>query len=173
MTIGLGGSMPQGKTIPNKRCRGCATAQAQPMVSLVSNRIGPNMTQDAASGREGRDFGMKSGRALAAQLGTLVSKTATELRLPDLRMATLRVARNDNTTFGCLNTLRDRVDVILCAYTKDGRSFDLWELPVDIWQRHAREASTGSTLRGKLTQMSRSAVTVHGKSLGRVVLTER
>ncbi len=128
------------------------------------------MTQDAASGREGRDFGMKTGRALAAQLGTLVSKTATELRLPDRRMATLRVARNGNTTFGCLNTLRDRVDVILCAYTKDGRSFDLWELPVSIWRLHARDASTGSTLRGKLTQMSRSAVILHGKALGRVVL---
>lgn len=130
------------------------------------------VTQDAASGREGRDFGMKTGRALAAQLGTLVSKTATELRLPARRMATLRVARNSNTTFGCLNALRDRVDVVLCAYTKDGRSFDLWELPVAIWRLHAREASTGSTLRGKLTQMSHSAVNAHGKALGRVELNE-
>lgn len=128
------------------------------------------MTQDAASGREGRDFGVNTGRALAAQLGTLVSRTATELRLPDGRMATLRVAQNANTTFGCLNILRDRVDVILCAYTRDGRSFDLWELPTAVWSLRAREASTGSTLRGKLTQRSRSAVSTHGKALGRVVL---
>ncbi len=109
------------------------------------------MAQDAISGREGRDFGVRTGRALAAQLGTLVSSTASELRLPDGRGATLRVARNANTTFGCLNTLRDRVDVVLCAYTKDSQSFDLWEVPVAVWQRHARQASSGSTLHGRLT----------------------
>jgi predicted transcriptional regulator len=123
------------------------------------------MNQTPESGREGQQFGLSAGRALADKLGTLLSPIAAELKLRDGRLATIRTAKAKNTTWGCLNGLRDRVDVIICAYTKDGQTFDLWEVSREDWRANARNASSGSSMRDKLTLMSKSAVQRVGRAL--------
>ena len=125
---------------------------------LSDTKKAKQMTQSAESGREGYEFGLSAGRALAERLGTLISPVASELRLKDGRLATIRTAKAKNTTWGCLNGLRDRVEVIICAYTKDGKTFDLWEVSQKDWLANARNASSGSSMRDRLTQMSKSKV---------------
>jgi hypothetical protein len=122
--------------------------------------------QDEVSGREGYEFGVSAGRALASQIGELVSPVATELKLPDGRRATLRTAQGRNTQWGCLNTLLERVDVVLCAFTQDGRNFDVREVDAKVWAREARNASPGHKLRNKLTLLGKSSVEKFGRPFG-------
>lgn len=126
----------------------------------------PGGGQDEVSGREGYEFGISAGRALASQIGELVSPVATELKLPDGRRATLRTAKGRNTQWGCLNTLLERVDVVLCAFTPDGINFDVWEVDAKVWAREARNASPGHKLHNKLTLLGKSGVDKFGKHFG-------
>lgn len=123
--------------------------------------------QDDSSGREGYEFGIAAGRALATKIGELVSPVATELKLPDGRRATLRTAKGRNTQWGCLNTLLERIDVVLCAYTPDGMNFDIWVVDAKIWAREARNASPGHKLHNKLTLLGKSGVEKYGKPFGK------
>lgn len=138
----------------------------KPRGAAASRGTKPHGGQDEVSGREGHDFGVSAGRALAAKLGELLSPVATELTLPDGRRATLRTARGRNTQWGCLNTLLERVDVVLCAFTRDGRIFDVWEVDAKIWAREGRNASSGHKLHDKMTLMGKSAVEKFGRSFG-------
>lgn len=134
------------------------------MVSAKSYKTGGG--QDEVSGREGYEFGVSAGRALASQLGEIVSPVATELKLPDGRLATLRTAKGRNTQWGCLNTLLKRVDVVLCAYTSDGTRFDVWQVDADVWAREARNASPGHKLHNKLTLLGKKGVEKFGRHFG-------
>lgn len=122
--------------------------------------------QDEASGREGYEFGITAGRSLAGQIGELISPVATELKLPDGRRATLRTAKGRNTQWGCLNTLLERVDVVLCAFAPDGKNFEVWEIDAEVWAREARNASPGHKLHNKLTLLGKSGVEKFGKRFG-------
>jgi hypothetical protein len=130
----------------------------------------PGGDQDEISGRDGYEFGISAGRALASQIGELISPVATELRLPDGRRATLRTAKGRNTQWGCLNTLLGRIDVVLCAFTSDGVSFDVWEVDAKVWEREARNASPGHKLHNKLTLMGKSGVEKFGKPFGKLAI---
>ena len=122
--------------------------------------------QDEVSGREGYEFGTSAGRALAAQIGELVSPVATELLLPDGRRATLRTAKGSNTQWGCLNTMLERIEVVLCAFTADGTNFEVWEVDAKIWAQEARNASPGHKLHNKLTLLGKSSARKFGKPYG-------
>lgn len=126
----------------------------------------PGGGQDEFTGREGYEFGISAGRALASKIGDLVSPVATELKLPDGRRATLRTAKGRNTQWGCLNTLLERIDVVLCAFTPDGTNFDVWEIDAKVWASEARNASPGHKLHNKLTLLGKSGVEKFGKPFG-------
>lgn len=128
-------------------------------------RAPPGAGQDETSGREGRDFGVSAGRRLAEKLGSLVSPIATELELVDGRPATIRTARRRNTQWGCLDTVLQRVDIIICAYTKDDKNFQLWEITPEIWRRESRSASAGHKLHGKLTLINKATAEKFGRRL--------
>lgn len=130
----------------------------------------PGAGQDAESGRAGRDFGMDAGRRLAEHFGRLLSPVAAEVELPGGRKATVRTARDRNTQWGCLDTLRDRVEVMLCAYTRDGTTYQVWEITREEWKDLARPASAGHKLHGKLTLVRKSDVALRGKRLEDVTL---
>jgi hypothetical protein len=111
-----------------------------------------------------------AGRAIARKLGELVDPVATELRLPDGRRATVRTAKKRNLQWGCLHSVRDRVDIIICAYTKDERIFEVWEVTPAQWRSLAREASPGHKLHGRLTLVRKSDVERVGKPRSEIVL---
>ena len=134
------------------------------------SRALPGAGQDAETGRAGRDFGVTAGRAIAEQLGKLVDPVATELRLPDGRRATVRTAKKRNLQWGCLHSVRDRVDSIICAYTKDEKTFEVWEVTPAQWRSIAREASPGHKLHGRLTLVRKSDVEQRGKAMPKIVL---
>lgn len=125
----------------------------------------PGAGQDRESGQEGYEFGVSAGRKLAEKFGSLTSPTATELKLLDDRPATIRTARRRNTQWGCLDSVLERVEAIICAYTKDDKNFQLWEVTPEIWRREARSASAGHKLHGKLTLISKATAEKFGKRL--------
>jgi hypothetical protein len=132
--------------------------------------VPPGAGQDVETGRAGRNFGVSFGRAIAQILGELIDPVATELILNDGRRATVRTAKNRNVQWGCLHTVRDRVDVIICAYTKDEESFEAWEVTPRQWRSIAREASPGHKLHGRLTLVRKSDVERIGKRLPNIIL---
>ena len=136
----------------------------------VQHRAPPGAGQNAETGRAGRDFGVIAGRAIAQKLGELIDPVATKVKLADGRIATIRTARNRNTQWGCLDTVLNSVDVIVCAYTKDGMSYEAWELAPDQWKSHARPASPGHKLHGKLTLVRKSYVQEIGNRMPNITL---
>jgi hypothetical protein len=138
--------------------------KAPKIASTKSSKSGGG--QDEVSGREGSEFGVSAGRALASHIGELISPVATELKLPDGRRATLRTAKGRNTQWGCLSTLLERIDVVLCAFTSDGTDFVVWEIEAKVWVREARNASPGHKLHNKMTLMGKSGVKKFGKPFG-------
>lgn len=138
--------------------------------SASVGRAPPSAGQDAETGRNGRDFGMDAGRRLAERFGRLISPIAAEIEMPNGKKASLRTARDRNTQWGCLDTIRDRVDLIICAYTRDGSTYQIWEITTSAWRTIARPASAGHKLHGKLTLARKSDVERLGRRLPDVSL---
>ncbi len=92
----------------------------------------------AAGGREAAEFGHIAGRALCERLGRLVSAQANEFIDAEGRRGTVRTARGKNKQWGCLISLRQRVDRIICAHTDDGDTFTLIEVTPEVWEREQR-----------------------------------
>lgn len=137
---------------------------------LKSKRAVPGAGQDSETGKAGRDFGMEAGRRIAAHYGRLVSSVAATLRLEDGRHATVRTAKGRNTQWGCLNSVLKGVDLIYCAYAKDGKTFEVWEVQPEKWKLKARPASIGHKLHGKLTLVSKSDMKEIGKKIAEALL---
>jgi hypothetical protein len=136
----------------------------------VRHRAPPGAGQDAETGRAGRNFGVKAGREIAQKLGELIDPVATKVRLLDGRIATVRTARNRNTQWGCLDTVLESVDVLVCAYTKDVKNYEGWEIVPSQWEEHARPASPGHKLHGKLTLVRKSDVQHYGTKMADISL---
>lgn len=138
---------------------------ADPSRPRISGRAAPGAGQDAETGKAGRDFGMLAGRKIAEHYGKLVSPIAAKLILSDGRRATVRTAKGRNTQWGCLDSVREDVDVIYCAYAKDGETFQVWEVLRKDWERKSRPVSTGHKLHGKLTLVSKSDMQEIGREV--------
>ena len=127
-------------------------------------------TQNTATGQRAQAWGVLTARKIADALGAEKAADqpmANEFILDGNRVA-IKCARPATTQCGLTNTMRDRVDYIICAsQTADG-AFNLYKVIPAQWEEHAHEPPKHNRNYGYLTHLSRSVYRRIGEDLGEV-----
>ncbi len=129
-------------------------------------------TQDSASGRRAQQWGTRTAREIAAVLGAEKATDqpqANEFLLDGKRVA-IKCARPKTNQCGLTNTMRDRVDCIICASQTAGGMFNLYKVTPEQWEENATHPPKHNRNYGTLTHLSRSAWRRIGEDLGEVVI---
>ena len=127
--------------------------------------------QDTASGQRAQQWGILTARKIAAVLQAEKATDqpmANEFMLDGKRVA-IKCARPTTTQCGLTNTMRDRVDYIICALQTVDGAFNLYKVTPGQWEKHANEPPKHNRNYGALTHLSRSVFRGIGEDLGEVV----
>ena len=131
--------------------------------------------QSTASGRRAQQWGLRTARKIASVLGAeevADRPIANEFWLDGKRVA-IKCARPATTQCGLTNTMRDRVDYIVCAsQTVDG-TFNLYRVTPEQWARHANTPPKHNRNYATLTHLSRTVFRRIGEDLGEVDIEDR
>lgn len=126
--------------------------------------------QDAASGRRAQQWGTRTARKIAAALGAERAADrpqANEFMLDGKRVA-IKCAGTATTQCGLTNTMRDRVDCIVCAEQAADGMFNLYKVTPEQWEENATHPPKRNRNHGAQTHLSRSAWRRIGEDLGKV-----
>ena len=97
--------------------------------------------QDTASGQRAQQWGIRTARKIAAVLEAEKAPgrpMANEFMLDGKRVA-IKCAKPATSQCGLTNTMRDRVDCIICASQTVGGTFNLYKVTPRQWGQHAKE----------------------------------
>ncbi len=126
--------------------------------------------QDAASGRRAQQWGIRTARPVAAALGAEKAADqplANEFMLDGRRVA-IKCAKPATSQCGLTNTMRDRVDSIVCVEEAAGGMFKLYKVTPEQWEDNATHPPKHNRNHGTQTHLSRSAWRRIGEDLGEV-----
>ena len=130
--------------------------------------------QDTASGQRAQQWGIRTARKIAAVLEAEKADDqpmANEFMLDGKRVA-IKCAKPATTQCGLTNTMRERVDYIICASQAVGGRFNLYKVTPRQWKQHAKEPPKHNRNYGSLTHLSRSVYRRIGEDLGEVVIED-
>lgn len=139
-----------------------------------TSRVHEFWGQDTASGQRAQQWGVQTARKIAAVLGAdkaMDQPNANEFFLDGKRIA-IKCARVRTTQCGLTNTMRDRVDYIVCAAQTVEGAFNLYRVTPEQWQEHANEPPERNRNHGYLTHLSRSVFRRVGEDLGEVEIED-
>ena len=126
--------------------------------------------QNTETGRRAQEWGTQTARKIAKVLEAekvTDRPMANEFILDGKRVA-IKCARSSTTQCGLTNTMRDRVDYIICAsQTVDG-AFNLYKVTPEQWKEHAKRPPKDNRNYRTLTHLSRSIFRRVGEDLGEV-----
>ena len=129
--------------------------------------------QNTASGQRAQEWGSRTARKIAEILGA--EKTdrpqANEFILDGKRVA-IKCARATTSQCGLTNSMRDRVDYIICASQTLGGAFRLYKVTPERWRQHANTPPEHNRNFRYLTHLSRSVYRRIGEDLGEVELND-
>ena len=129
--------------------------------------------QDTASGQRAQRWGTQTARKIATVLGA--EKTglpvANEFLLDGKRIA-IKCAKKRTTQCGLTNTMRDRMDYIICAVQTNQGPFSLYKITPEQWRKHANRPPEHNRNYAYLTHLSRSVFQSIGEDLGEVEFDE-
>ena len=137
-------------------------------------RAAASRGQNTASGQRAQRWGIRTARKIAAVLEAEKATDqpmANEFLLDGKRVA-IKCAKPANSQCGLTNTMRDRVDYIICASQTVGGSFNLYKVTPQQWEQHAKEPSKHNRNYGSLTHLSRSVYRRIGEDLGEVEIED-
>jgi len=147
---------------------GLSHADSDAKQVAASNRT--NGAQTTETGQRAQSWGVRTARAIADALGAEKAKDqplANEFWLDGKRVA-IKCARPSTSQCGLTNTMRDRVDYIICASQNTDTSFSLYKLTPAQWIANAHDTPKHNRNYGKLTHVSRSTYRRIGEDLGDV-----
>ncbi len=130
--------------------------------------------QDTASGQRAQKWGIRTARKIAAVLEAEKAADqpmANEFMLDGKRVA-IKCAKPATSQCGLTNTMRDRVDYIICASQAVGGTFNLYKVTPRQWEQHAKEPPKHNRNYGSLTHLSRSVYRRIGEDLGEVEIED-
>ena len=129
--------------------------------------------QDTTSGQRAQQWGIQTARKIAAVLEAEKAgrPMANEFLLDGKRVA-IKCAKKRTTQCGLTNTMRDRVDYIICAAQTEGGPFNLYKVTPEHWKEHANEPPEHNRNYRYLTHLSRSVFERIGEDLGEVEIEE-
>lgn len=126
--------------------------------------------QDAASGRRAQQWGTRTARKIAAALGAekAVDRPQANEFMLDGRRVAIKCAKPATSQCGLTNTMRDRVDSIICAEQAADSMFKLYTVTPEQWEENATLPPKDYRNHGTQTHLSRSVWRRVGKDLGEV-----
>lgn len=130
--------------------------------------------QDTASGQRAQAWGVQTARRIADVLGAKKADDqpmANEFFMDGQRVA-IKCARPATTQCGLTNTMRNRVDYIVCASQNADSSFNLYKVTPSQWEEHAHNPPEHNRNFGYLTHLSRSVYRRIGEDLGEITLDD-
>ena len=130
--------------------------------------------QDTASGRRAQQWGIKTARKIAAVLEAEKAAdqpTANEFMLDGKRVA-IKCAKPATAQCGLTNTMRDRVDYIICALQSADGTFNLYKVTPEQWKQYAKDPPKHNRNFRSLTHLSRSVYRRIGEALGKVKIDD-
>lgn len=141
-----------------------------PERSTPSGKATESGAQDTASGRRAQQWGFRTARKIAAVLGAEEAADqplANEFLLEGMRVA-IKCAKPETTQCGLTNTMRNRVDCIICASQTAGGVFALHKVTPEQWEENATYPPKHYRNHGTQTHLSRSVWRRIGEDLGEV-----
>ena len=154
--------------------RGLSESGVTPSELPLPAKAAASGGQDTASGQQAQQWGIKTARKIAAVLEAekaLDQPTANEFILDGKRVA-IKCAKPATSQCGLTNTMRDRVDYIICASQTAGGAFSLYKVTPRQWEQHAKEPPKHNRNYGSLTHLSRSVYRRIGEELGEVEIDD-
>ena len=139
---------------------GTKTAAGAVLTLAAENASGG---QDTASGQRAQQWGILTARKIAAVLQAEKATDqpmANEFMLDGKRVA-IKCARPMTAQCGLTNTMRDRVDYIMCASQTVNGVFNLYKVTPEQWEQHAHAPPKHNRNYGTLTHLSRSVFSAH------------
>ena len=146
------------------------TTSAVPTATMENDSVG----QDTASGQRAQQWGIQTARKIAVVLEAVKAADqpmANEFFLDGKRVA-IKCAKPATTQCGLTNTMRDRVDYIICAVQTVEGAFNLYKVTPEQWEEHANEPPARNRNYGYLTHLSRSVFRRIGEDLGEVEIKD-
>ena len=131
--------------------------------------------QSTASGQRAQQWGIQTARKIAVVLGAEKAAdrpNANEFLLDGRRVA-IKCAKPATAQCGLTNTMRDRVDYIVCASQTEDGTFNLYKVTPEQWARHANTPPKHNRNYATLTHLSRSVFRRIGEDLGEVDIEDR
>ena len=131
--------------------------------------------QSTASRRRAQQRGIQTARKIAAVLGAEKAgdRTIANEFCLDGKRAAIKCAKSATTQCGLTNTMRDRVDYIVCASQTEDGTFNLYEVTPEQWAEHAKKPPKHNRNYGTLTHLSRSVFRRIGEDFGEVEIEDR
>ena len=130
--------------------------------------------QDTVSGQRAQQWGIRTARKIAAMLQAEKATdqpTANEFFLGGKRIA-IKCSRPATTQCGLTNTMRDRVDYVICASQTVGGAFRLYKVTPGQWEENANKPPKHNRNYRNLTHLSRSVYRRIGEDLGEVEIED-
>ena len=152
--------------------------------ALSGDKTGPNAEpttgtnggfggQNTASGQRAQEWGSRTARKIAEVLGAEKAdrSQANEFILDGKRVA-IKCARPTTSQCGLTNSMRGRVDYIICASQTLGGTFRLYKVTPEQWRQHANTPPEHNRNFRYITHLSRSVYRRIGEDLGEVELND-
>ena len=127
------------------------------------------MAQDRASGAAAAEWGRKTARALARQLGATAPVGTSNECLLDGSRVVIKCAAPATISVGVTFHMLEKLDVVVGAFQRDDGAFELWSLTAPLFKHHMRDTRSRSSA-GKVGIVGRDLFEAKGKALGKVRL---
>ncbi|MCD1409661.1 hypothetical protein IOC44_08845 [Vibrio vulnificus] len=128
------------------------------------------MTQNQLSGAAANDWGRQIARIIAEKLGTSISsKMSNECIYKDSRVV-IKSAKVDTDSVGVTYKMLERLDFVIGAFQQESGEFELFQLPVSIFERHMRATASKGAAKGKVGIVRQTVFEDQGKNLGSVTV---
>jgi hypothetical protein len=133
-------------------------------------QIEESMTQDQLTGAAADEWGRKTARAIASELGAeMKSKTSNEATFKG-KNTVIKCAAPATDSVGVTFKMLDRIDSIVAAFQRDDGSFELWCLPAEKFRSEMRDTRSTGASAGKVGLVRKDVFERQGRLITRITL---
>ena len=128
------------------------------------------MKQDQLSGAAADDWGRKTARAIASELGAEMKSATSNEATFNGKNIVIKCAAPATDSVGVTFKMLDRLDSVVAAFQRTDGSFDLWRLPADRFRREMRDTRSTGASAGKLGLVRKDVFEKYGELITRITL---
>jgi len=125
------------------------------------------MSQTSLSGAQASKWGLRCGKALAAQLGASNPQgNSNECELNGERVV-IKCAHLNTDSVGVSYLMLERLDAVIGAFELENGEFEIWRLSPDIYRQEMTGTRSQGPSAGKVGIVKKRIFQEYGTSLGR------